>query len=54
MHLVFCKLLICYGQLVCFHFQIQLVMFSNDITMTHYDVITILFLFRFVANVQDF
>ena len=24
-----------------------------DVTMTHYDVIFILFLFRFVANVQD-
>ena len=26
---------------------------SYDVTMTHYDVILILFLFRFVANVQD-
>ena len=26
---------------------------SYDVTMTHYDVIYISFLFRFVANVQD-
>ena len=26
---------------------------SYEVTMTHYDVIPILFLFRFVANAQD-
>ena len=26
---------------------------TYDVTITHYDVILILFLFRFVANVQD-
>ena len=38
---------------VCFPLQKKLDRSSYDVTMTHYDVLLILFLFRFVANVQD-
>ena len=39
--------------LLCFLLQKMLGRSSYDVTMTHYDIILILFLFRFVANAQD-
>ena len=38
--------------LVCFPLRKKLGRSSYDITMTHYDIMPIMFLFRFVANAQ--